>query len=182
MKKNIVVSSSNPVKLDAVRRGFSRVYPRDELSIESQNVASGVSAQPLTDLETLTGAMNRVEAACRIKPDAEYWVGIEGGISTIENDLAAFAWVVVRSNTLWGKARTGTFFLPPPVAELVRQGKELGEADDIVFQRQNSKQANGAIGILTHNAIDRTMLYTEAVVMALVPFINPYLYAPSSGG
>jgi len=182
MKKHIVVSSTNPVKLDATRRGFTRIFPREEFWFESLNVASGVSAQPMSDSETLTGAVNRVEAAARAKPEAEFWVGIEGGIATIENDLAAFAWVVILSNSLLGKARTGTFFLPAPVVELIRQGKELGEADDIVFQRQNSKQANGAIGILSHNAIDRTMLYTEAVVMALVPFINPYLYVAPSGG
>lgn len=182
MKKHIIVSSTNPVKLDAVRRGFARIYHRDEFWIESLNVPSGVSAQPMSDAETLTGAINRVEAARLTRPEAEFWVGIEGGISTIEQDLVAFAWVVIRSNTIWGKARTGTFFLPTPVADLVRQGKELGEADDLIFQRQNSKQSDGAVGILTHNAIDRTMLYTEAVVMALIPFINPYFYGLSPGG
>jgi len=64
-------------------------------------------------------------------PEAGYWVGIEGGVED-ENDemaaenataMAAFAWVVVRSGDRVGKARTGTFFLPAPVADLVRQGE-----------------------------------------------------------
>lgn len=91
--------------------------------------------------------------------------------------VEAFAWVIIKGkNGKFGKGRTGTFFLPPKVAELIRQGKELGEADDIVFQRKNSKQENGAVGILTGNVIDRTKFYTEAVVMALIPFKNEELY------
>jgi non-canonical (house-cleaning) NTP pyrophosphatase len=53
----------------------------------------------------------------------------------------------------------------------------LGEADDRVFSRKNSKQSNGAIGILTNDAIDRTELYIPAVIFALIPFKNPDLYS-----
>jgi len=91
--------------------------------------------------------------------------------------MEAFAWVVVKSNSgKFGKGRTGIFFLPLKVAELIKQGKELGEADDIVFGRTNSKQENGAIGILTGNVMDRTSYYADAVVMALIPFKNEHLY------
>jgi non-canonical (house-cleaning) NTP pyrophosphatase len=38
------------------------------------------------------------------------------------------------------------------------------------------KQANGAIGILTGDVIDRTELYQHAVILALVPFKNDGLY------
>ena len=74
-----------------------------------------------------------------------------------------------------GIGQTAVFYLPHQVAELVRQGLELGHADDIVFQRDNSKQANGAIGILTDDVIDREAYYIHAVIMALVPFKNPSL-------
>ena len=91
--------------------------------------------------------------------------------------MEAFAWVVIKAKgNGFGKGRTGTFFLPPQIAELIKQGKELGEADDIVFGRTNSKQENGAVGILTENVVDRTKYYTEAVVLALIPFKNKKLY------
>jgi non-canonical (house-cleaning) NTP pyrophosphatase len=90
--------------------------------------------------------------------------------------LAAFAWVVVLDRARAGQARTGTFFLPPRVAALVRAGKELGEADDIVFGRSNSKQENGAVGLLTGDALDRAGFYEPAVLLALIPFKNPELY------
>ncbi len=75
-----------------------------------------------------------------------------------------------------GKSRTGTFRLPEPVARLVREGRELGEADDVVFGRSNSKQEEGAVGLLTGNVIDRAALYEHAVILALAPFKNPDLY------
>ena len=104
-------------------------------------------------------------------------MGIEGGVEPHGAELSAFAWVVVLAkNGIEGKGRTGTFFLPLAVAELIQQGKELGEADDIVFAQTNSKQKNGAIGILTGDVIDRAALYEPAVIMALVPFKNPDLY------
>jgi non-canonical (house-cleaning) NTP pyrophosphatase len=106
-------------------------------------------------------------------------VGIEGGVAEKKGEMEAFAWVVIRSREgLEGKGRTGTFFLPPAVQELVNAGKELGEADDIVFGRENSKQQNGAVGLLTGDVIDRTHYYTEAVVLALIPFKNKRLYFP----
>jgi non-canonical (house-cleaning) NTP pyrophosphatase len=91
--------------------------------------------------------------------------------------MMAFAWVFVRSRHLAGQGRTGAFFLPEPVADLVRQGKELGEADDIVFGRSNSKQQEGAIGILSGKVIDREQFYVQAIMLALLPFKNVDLYS-----
>ena len=90
--------------------------------------------------------------------------------------MAAFAWVVVLTPRRIGKGRTGAFFLPRKVANLIRQGQELGEADDMVFGRSNSKQDVGAVGLLTGNVVDRARLYEQAVILALVPFKNPEQY------
>jgi non-canonical (house-cleaning) NTP pyrophosphatase len=53
---------------------------------------------------------------------------------------------------------------------------ELGVANDMVFNETNSKQKNGAVGLLTHNQIDRVELYRAGVVLALIPFVNQGLY------
>jgi inosine/xanthosine triphosphatase len=172
----IVIASTNPVKIQAVCWGFQRMFPQEMFHFDMVSTLSGVSDQPASDAETLQGALNRAANAQSRLPQADYWVGVEGGIEDLGGEMAAFAWIVVRSLQQCGKGRTGTFFLPPAVAELVRQGKELGEADDIVFGRSNSKQENGAIGLLTGDVIDRAQLYEPAVVMALIPFRNPQLY------
>lgn len=131
----------------------------------------------MSEKETLLGAKNRALNARQAKPEADFWVGIEGGLEEVNGELEAFAWIVVVSREgKIGKGRTGSFFLPHKVAELIRQGKELGEADDIVFGRTNSKQSNGAVGILTGDVITRTTYYEPAVIMALIPFKNLELY------
>jgi non-canonical (house-cleaning) NTP pyrophosphatase len=91
--------------------------------------------------------------------------------------MLAFAWIVVRSRDRLSKGRSGAFCLPPAIADLVRQGKELGEADDVIFGQSNSKQAAGAVGLLTNNVIDRAGLYEHAMILALIPFKNEALYA-----
>lgn len=174
--KRIVVASKNPVKAQAVSLGFEKMFPGEDFQVVSQAVPSGVSDQPMTSAETLRGARQRAQNARANAPEADYWAGVEGGVEEGEFGLEVFAWIVILSSERIGMAQTGTFFLPPRIAELVRSGTELGDADDIVFGRSNSKQQNGAIGILTDDAVDRARYYEQAVIMALIPFKNPELY------
>jgi inosine/xanthosine triphosphatase len=174
--KSIVIASKNPVKAQATMKGFKKMFPEESFRLNSVSVPSGVRRQPSSDDETLQGATSRARNAASEIVNADYWVGIEGGITEHDGEMAAFAWVVVLSEDQVGKSRTGTFFLPRDVADLVRGGKELGEADDIVFGQINSKQESGAIGLLTRDIVDRTGLYEHAVLLALVPFKNPELY------
>lgn len=172
----IVVASTNPVKIQAALGGFLRMFPDKQFEIVGKNVDSGVGSQPFGNLETLQGATRRAENARSEHPNADFWVGIEGGVEGENGELATFAWVVILSETRCGKGRTGTFFLPKSVADLVRSGLELGDADDIVFGKNNSKQQNGAVGLLTGDILNRTILYEFAVMLALIPFKNPNLY------
>lgn len=174
--KKVIVASKNPVKINAVKFGFEKMFPEQKFSVEGVSVSSGVSDQPMDDAETQRGALQRAVNAQTEKSTADYWVGMEGGIHNQENDMMAFAWIVVLDKSLKGQARTGAFFLPPQVTALIQQGKELGEADDIVFGHSNSKQQGGAVGLLTNNLIDRTQLYADTVVLALIPFQSPHLY------
>jgi inosine/xanthosine triphosphatase len=173
MTQTIIVASKNPVKIDATRIGFERMFPDQTYTFEGLSVPSGVSDQPMSNAETLQGAQNRVANAVAQHPDASYVVGIEGGIEVMDNQLAVFAWVVVQSAQTTGQAQTGVFYLPDEVAQLVLSGLELGDADDKVFGHSNSKQQNGSIGLLTDDALTRTSYYVNAVIMALIPFKKP---------
>lgn len=174
----IAIASQNPVKIEATRVGFEKMFPAQEFSVRGEPVPSGVSDQPMTDEETLVGANNRVENIARKATDADYCVGIEGGLQEREEDqIEAFAWIVVRrKDGKVGKSRTGTFSLPEQMVQLIHQGKELGDADDIVFRQTDSKQKNGTVGNLTGDIITRSTYYSETVVLALIPFKNPDLY------
>ena len=178
MKNNqVIIASHNPVKLQAAKNGFCQIFSGNEFVWSQTDAPSGVSKQPFSDAETLLGAINRVEFIQKNFPEAAYWIGIEGGIQfDDDSQMSAFAWIVIKNSEMMGKARSGTFFLPPQVALLVKSGLELGEADDLVFNQKNSKQNNGAIGLLTGDILTRTSLYEHAVLLALIPFLNPAIY------
>ena len=177
MPKMLIVASKNPVKLEATQQGFQQTFPQESFQLIGVSVESGVPDQPLSSAETLQGATNRCHNAKSYQPNADYWIGIEGGVEMIEGGLQCFAWVVVQNQAgQMGRGKTGVFYLPDEVARLVQQGMELGHADDAVFGRENSKQQNGAIGLLTNDLIDRTSYYVHAVIMALIPFTNPDLH------
>lgn len=180
--KKIYIGSENPVKIESTKKGFEEVYGSiPELEFIGKSVSSGVGDQPMTNKETLLGAENRALNLKNKYPDGDFYVGIEGGIQTIGDHMEAFAWIVIFGSNMVGKAQTSTFQLPPKIVELIRQGMELGHADDMVFQRKNSKQGNGAVGILTNNVIDRVEYYRHAVILALIPFLNIELYQTNNG-
>ena len=146
----IVVASANPAKIKAVEDAFMRQFPGQDLDIESLDIPSGVSDQPVGDEETRRGALNRAARANELRPDADFCVGLEGGIETIDDNLMAYAWMAVRGGDgRVGEARTVTLPLPERVKRLVEGGMELGAANDRVFSTVNSKQKGGAFGLLT---------------------------------
>ena len=170
----IAVASKNPVKIGAVKAAFSMVFPKADLDVQPISVASGVSEQPMTDEETRQGARNRMENARQLLPHADFWVGLEGGVDTCGKQLMASAWMSIgdRGGRV-GEARSPTLPLPPKVSELVGGGMELGDANDRVFATLNSKQGGGAFGLLTDGLYTREGVYTQTLVLALVPLVNP---------
>jgi inosine/xanthosine triphosphatase len=176
MIKKVIVASENIVKINAVQTTFQKIFPSKKFEFQGTSVSSGVKDQPLSNQETITGAINRCNNAKIKFPQANFWIGIEGGIEKINNEMEVFAWIIIKSEKMIGKAKTGTFFLPQKIVELINTGKELGEADDIVFGQKNSKQKSGSVGLLTKDAITRTDYYIEAIILALIPFKNPKIY------
>ncbi|EAY31547.1 inosine/xanthosine triphosphatase [Microscilla marina] len=174
--KKVIVASKNPVKVEASQTGFKQVFPQESFCFQGIDVPSEVSDQPMNTQETYRGAYHRALNAQQHTPDADYWVGIEGGVDFLQNTMEVFAWIVVLSPEQQGVAKTASFMLPPKVSELVKQGYELGIADDIVFQRKDSKTQSGSVGILTNGLIDRKEYYVQAVVLALIPFMHQELY------
>ena len=177
----IIVASKNPVKVQAVTTAFELAFPQKMHHVEGIGVPSGVSDQPMSEEETRLGAYNRAQGAKDARPEADFWVGLEGGIAEDHGMMQAFDWMVVMGRDNVGYGRSAGFMLPPAVVDLIHQGMELGEADDVVFAKENSKQSNGAIGLLTHDLITRQTLYQPALLMALIPFLRPELYPPRAG-
>ena len=91
----VIVASRNPAKLRAVEDAFARQFPDETIAFVPRTVDSGVSVQPMSDEETRRGARSRAGNARGVEPDADFWIGLEGGIETIDEQLMAFAWMAV---------------------------------------------------------------------------------------
>lgn len=176
--KKVIVASKNPVKINAAKEAFQKMFPVEDFEFEGISAESGVSEQPMSDEETFTGAKNRADNASKEIPGADFWVGMEGGVEPKEDEIEAFAWMIVKSKKgEYGEARTGTFMLPTEIVRLMtEENMELGYASDVVFNETNSKQKQATIGLLTDSLITRTDYYVHATIMALIPFKNPELY------
>jgi inosine/xanthosine triphosphatase len=138
-----------------------------------------VSEQPWGDAETRQGALNRAQAAL-IASHADLGVGLEGGIVETEMGLMTCAWCIILD--ICGRVGVGGgvhILVPPAVADLLRTGGELGPAMDRLTGQHNTKQGQGAVGILTRGLIDRQSAYEQLVTMALAPFIQSGFYRPT---
>jgi inosine/xanthosine triphosphatase len=174
----VVVGSTNPVKIAAVRAVLERAGVNAR--IEGVAVASGVSEQPVGDAETIRGATQRARAALDAT-DADLAVGLEGGVVEEEDGMRTCAWasVVARDGRV-GVGGSLAMMLPDRVAALVRDGVELGHAMDRVTGAHDTKRGVGAVGILTAGLVDRQRAYESLVAYALARFLAPEHYADAS--
>lgn len=175
--KKVVVGSVNPVKIKAVELGFAEVWPNETWEVTGVNSDSGVSDQPMSDVESIKGARNRAMSAIKSVNDVDYGVGIEGGLQEIEDNWFDCGWmVVVDKRGRVGIGSTARIITPPKMMELIDQGIELGKVCDQVFGVNNCKHADGHFGLMTNNAITRTSGYVDGVIMALARFLHPKLF------
>ena len=168
------VGSTNPVKLAAARAVVGRVAPGAR--VEPVIVASTVRDQPFGDEETIRGALSRARGA-REAVGGELGIGIEGGVVDAEGSMRTCAWAaVVDAAGREGVGGSLAMPLPDGVARLVRSGVELGEAMDRLTGEHNTKQRQGAVGILTAGLVDRQAAYEVILSYALARFLTPELW------
>jgi inosine/xanthosine triphosphatase len=173
--RRVVVGSTNPVKVAAVRAVL--VAAGASAEITTLAVPSTVRDQPIGDDETIRGAIARARAA-REATDAELGVGIEGGVVELpDGSMRTCAWAaVVDAHGRQGIGGSLAMPLPSVVAELVRGGLELGHAMDRYVNERDTKRGKGAVGILTAGLVDRQRAYESLVSYAMAPFLTPDLY------
>ncbi len=177
----VIVGSRNPVKIDATREVLRRLHG-DDIRVDGVRVESGVSNQPWGDEETLRGALNRAEAALAVG-GATLGVGLEGGLVEVDGRVFTCAWsAVARVDGMIGVAGGANLLLPPPAAEAVRNGAELGPTMDLLTGLQDTKHRQGAIGILTQGYLDRQSAYEHILTLALARLLSPAYYADPALG
>jgi inosine/xanthosine triphosphatase len=165
----IAVGSLNPSKIEAVRLGFEAYFPNTQKAYIGTAAASGISDQPMSTRESLTGARNRAKRALELAPEAQYGVGLEGGLQQVHNHWFDTGWIVVRDRE--GNEGMGSTVGMPVADEVINlmlsRNIELGLALDEHFGTVNLKHAQGHFGLMTDNRITRATGYRDAVIVAL---------------
>lgn len=173
----VFVASKNPVKIASAREAFSEYFEGAEAV--GVDISALLPDQPI-GIETFTSAERRAgevfEKFVRDTPDS-FAAGIEGGIMKIHTAWFSFGCVcLIDSDARKSFGTSAMFPLPESWVEQLRGGKELGKVIDEVTGKTNTKQAGGAIGFLSLGKIDRTRLYTQGIISALLPFHHAPLY------
>ena len=174
----VLVGSENPVKIVAAQEAFSQYF--DEVKVIGIKVASSVSDQPIND-DIFKGACNRAQALKTINQkknlSANFFVGIEGGITKLYSMWFAFGGICILDGE--GRAGYGTspfFELPSDISKELLAGIELGNVIDNLTGETNTKRKQGAVGYFTKGILQRKDFYLSGLLMALIPFLNQELY------
>ena len=169
----VVVGSTNPTKVEGVRRAFETFFK--DVEVISRGVSSGVSSQPIDD-EVIEGAINR---ALNAYGNCDFSVGVEAGLFKKSGTITGYVDFQVAVIYDGGKFSIGFgpgFEFPPFVVERALRGVEVGVVMGEVTGVRDVGRRTGAIYYLTKGAISRVDLTRIAVIMALIPWLNSKLY------
>lgn len=173
----VAVGSQNPIKIEATNLAFKLVFPHKSLEIIPCSLPTAVSAQPMSDQESIQGARHRALTSLTLTSEAKFGVGLESGLQLIDGQWFDSGWCVVcRHDGLEGIGSTGKIITPPSMVKLIKAGHELGEVIDLVFKTKNAKQASGHFGLMTDGLITRSKSYVDGIVLALSRFLHPELF------
>jgi len=178
----VAVGSKNRVKIEAVRRIFSRIYGQDKVEVLGVEVDSRIPIQPLGD-ETIDGAVNRANEAI-VKGDANLGVGIEAGLFKFPRTITGYVdiqWCAIldREGRLTVGCNSGFEYPPKVVSKVLGENREVGEVMDELTGIKDLGESVGAIGVLSKGLLDRVSLSEQAVLMAMIPRLNLDFYFES---
>lgn len=170
----VAVGSLNPVKVEAVRRVFGRVFPR--VDVRGFDVPSQVGEQPFGE-DTWRGATERAQRALAAWPEADFGVGVEAGLLPGPQGLFDVqACVLVDAGGRRTLGHGPGFQYPASVERELLEGRSVGDVLSRLAEVPDIGRKMGAVGWLSRGLQDRTGLTEPAILMALLPRLRPDVY------
>ena len=171
----IIIASKNPIKIEATRKAFLNYFKQIYLESYDPKILS----QPIGEKETYETSRRRVKLVREKNPDANFYVGIEGGISLNFYDVPRIIVYCSVANHSYIETLRGCEI---PLAKAWYDSltkweyQELGDLVSDISGIKNIKQREGAIGYLTGNYVNRVDILTHGVAVALIPFTNRSIF------
>lgn len=168
----IRVGTTNPAKYHAVIE-ILRDYPHlEEAKVICESVDSGVSKQPISLDETITGAINRAKRAFK---DCAYSFGIESGLFAVPHTKSGYMDVCAAAifdgkECYLGLSSAWEFPDPAIMRLMLDEGLDMSQAINRAGLTKSSTigREEGAIGIVTRGRVDRKEYTKQALRMALI--------------
>ena len=193
-KVRVMVGSIRRPKLGAVEAAIQDfgplLAPGSSFAVIGAEVESGVGHTPANRNELMQGARQRAEALTRQAREksepAHYFVGLEGGLDSIEEQgqrrVFLESWAYVSNGRHGHFGRSGAVEIPDTLArEVLEKGIELSVAIDRFAGAVGIRDNQGAWGVLSSGLVSRTEAFRIAVVAAFAPFYNSKMYHAASG-
>jgi len=156
----VALGSTNNDKVNILREALSDF--EKEVEIIKVAVQPNISEQPLSEEETIKGAINRAKSALIAKPEVDFAVGLEGGLTKIENKgyfLVCVAAICNRNNNIH-LGISSKLQLPEEVSDQIDKGGFFGTViRDYAQKPQNSKN----LAVLLKILISRKQPFIEAI-------------------
>ena len=170
----IVLGSTSPVKINATRQAFEAYF--DNVEVKGIQVPSGIKPFPTSEEETFQGAVNRAKAVFEME-QADYYVGLEGGLQTLNGYTIVKQIAVVLHEEKTGVGISSGYNAPEAVInQLDMTSDESRKILDKYFGKTEILSKEGIIGVLTNGNLNRTTISRDAIICALTRFINPQYY------
>lgn len=174
----VAVGSTNPVKIKAVRNVLGELFRN--LRVEGVNVGPEIPPQPIGQETIIKGAIDRARHALSAG-GFDIGVGIEAGlvpIAQVNSGFVDMQWCAIVDKC--GRVTLGHgagFEYPPAVIdEVLEKNVEVGKIMERLTGIKQIGKRMGTIGYLSHGKLDRVRLTEQAVLMAMLPRLNPELY------
>jgi inosine/xanthosine triphosphatase len=159
----IVLGSENPDKIKIVKNALEELHLNIE--VEGVKVDSGVTNQPLDKEATKQDAINHAKNAKKKNPDADFWIGLEGGLHDWDEGyhLVTFACLVDQNGNEYVD-QGEEIHLPDEVSEKVKKGEWFGDAT-----REYAKGHK-----IDENLVTRLSPFSQAVQNVYTEYLKIY--------
>jgi len=178
----IAAGTTNNAKLEALKKAINNYPIFQNAQVVPVSTESGVSDQPKTLEETITGAKNRAKSAFE-KDLADYGIGMELGIFKVPGTKSEYmdtGCCAIYDGKQFHLGLSSCFEYPMEMTRMVVEKNvsisQAAQAMNFSADGEIGKR-EGMIGLLTKNRVTRKDYHYQSIQMAMIHLENSSLYS-----